>query len=418
MGSLGASKSTPDGIAVMDVEKPCNLEAVPDLIKEVVSVADELASGSTDARQELLIKLRTLSLAIETPREIAMRHCWTMTTSIGALAFGVDSGLWRAMVQNGDRGQSVSELADQTGVDPVLLARIMRHLAAMGYVDETAQDEYRPTVFSKSLSIPTVGNGLIGLTCATGASPLKFHEFSRKSGWKNPTDTKNTPLMYAYNTDADMFSWIQSQGYGSYFNDHMMGYHPTPWMATGRFPIQEQLIDGAHKSHDAPFWVDIGGCLGQDLLDLRRHYPSIPGKLILQDLPPVIEQVKKIQQTSFTAMEHDFFTEQPVKGSRAYYLHSVLHDWPDSVCEKILGHITDAMERGYSKLLIHEHVVPLTNASWETTAKDILMMAMFSAGERSEVQWRDLLEAKAGLRITSIWQLDLPDEYLIECELP
>lgn len=25
------------------------------------------------------------------------------------------------MVQNGDRGQSVSELADQTGVDPVLL---------------------------------------------------------------------------------------------------------------------------------------------------------------------------------------------------------------------------------------------------------------------------------------------------------
>lgn len=78
MGSLGASKSTPDGIAVMDVEKPCNLEAVPDLIKEVVSVADELASGSTDARQELLIKLRTLSLAIETPREIAMRHCWTM----------------------------------------------------------------------------------------------------------------------------------------------------------------------------------------------------------------------------------------------------------------------------------------------------------------------------------------------------
>lgn len=122
--------------------------------------------------------------------------------------------------------------------------------------------------------------------------------------------------MYAYNTDADMFSWIQSQGYGSYFNDHMMGYHPTPWMATGRFPIQEQLIDGAHKSHDAPFWVDIGGCLGQDLLDLRRHYPSIPGKLILQDLPPVIEQVKKIQQTSFTAMEHDFFTEQPVKGKK------------------------------------------------------------------------------------------------------
>lgn len=212
---------------------------------------------------------------------------------------------------------------------------MMRHLAAMGHINETGHDEYQPTVFSKSLSIPIMGNGLIGLyitsliflksvfgancvgrTCTTGAASLKFHEYSRKRGWQNPTDSKDTALMYAYNTGQDMFSWIQSQGYITHFNDHMAGYRPSPWMSTGRYPIEQRLIDGADKSLTAPFWVDIGGCLGRDLSDLRRYCQHIPGRLILQDLPHVIRQVNKMY-LPFDAMEHDFFTEQPIKGKKA-----------------------------------------------------------------------------------------------------
>ncbi|SPJ72164.1 related to O-methyltransferase [Fusarium torulosum] len=417
MGSIGLNEPASDGIAVIDVEKPCNLAAIPQLLDDLVSIAGALNSGDMNTRQELLIKLRTLTSAIETPRETVMRHCWTMTSSIGALSFGVDNGLWKAMVKNGDRPQTVDELATQIGADPVLLGRMMRHLAAMGHINETGHDEYQPTGFSKSLSIPMMGNGLIGLTCTTGAASLKFHEYSRKRGWQNPTDSKDTALMYAYNTDQDMFSWIQSQGYITQFNDHMAGYRPSPWMSTGRYPVEQRLIDGADKSPTAPFWVDIGGCLGRDLSDLRRYYQHIPGLLILQDLPHVICQVKKMH-LPFHAMEHDFFTEQPIKGSRAYYMHSILHDWPDDVCQKILAHITSAMKPGYSKLLIHEQIIPTTNASWETTARDIMMMTMFCAQERSETDWRRLLEGKAGLRVSKIWRLDLPDECLIECELP
>ncbi len=35
----------------------------------------------------------------------------------------------------------------------------MRHMAAMGYIIETGQDEYKPTNFSSSLSIPVIGDG-------------------------------------------------------------------------------------------------------------------------------------------------------------------------------------------------------------------------------------------------------------------
>jgi len=45
-------------------------------------------------------------------------------------------------------------------------------------------------------------------------------------------------------------------------------------------------------------------------------------------------------------------------------MHSVLHDWPDSVCEKILKQITEAMQLGYSKLLINEIIIPDKAANW------------------------------------------------------
>jgi hypothetical protein len=35
----------------------------------------------------------------------------------------------------------------------------MRHMAAMGYMTEVAADEYKPTNFTKSLTIPIIGDG-------------------------------------------------------------------------------------------------------------------------------------------------------------------------------------------------------------------------------------------------------------------
>ena len=40
-----------------------------------------------------------------------------------------------------------------------ITARTMRHLSAMGYIEETGPDEYKPTNFSRSLAIPIIGDG-------------------------------------------------------------------------------------------------------------------------------------------------------------------------------------------------------------------------------------------------------------------
>ena len=103
-------------------------------------------------------------------------------------------------------------------------------------------------------------------------------------------------------------------------------------------------------------------------------------------------------------------------GARAYYLHSVLHDWNDEECRGILANIVPAMKRGYSKVLINENVIPSMNAHYEMTSLDLMMMANLASMERTTAQWVKIIES-VGLRVIKIWSPYRNVESLIECEL-
>ena len=97
-------------------------------------------------------------------------------------------------------------------------------------------------------------------------------------------------------------------------------------------------------------------------------------------------------------------------------MKSVFHDWPDETSLKILEHLKNAMDSGYSKLLINERVIPEQGAHWLTTGLDVIMMTLFGAKERTERDWRQLLQS-AGLRIVNIWAFEPAAESLIEVEI-
>lgn len=249
------------------------------------------------------------------------------------------------------------------------------------------------------------------------AGAIQFHEFARKRNWRTPTNAKDTSMQMAYKMETDFFTWQQQRGYGPAFNNHMGGYRQgrMPWMHPDFFPVKERLISGADTSPDAPFIVDVGGSVGHDLVEFKKYHPDHPGQLVLQDLPVVIDQIQELD-SKIERQSHDFLTEQPAKGARAYYMHSVLHDWPDDVCNTILTKLKEAMKPGYSKILINENVIPRTNAYWETTALDMVMLAYFSSKERTEEDWNKLI-SDAGLKITKIWSGGKGVESLIEVEL-
>ena len=103
-------------------------------------------------------------------------------------------------------------------------------------------------------------------------------------------------------------------------------------------------------------------------------------------------------------------------GARAYYLHSVLHDWSNEKCAEILANLKPVMTKGYSKLLITEHIIPDHGASWVSTTLDMIMMCCFAAGERTASDWEKLL-GNAGFKIMSIKGCEPGTESLMEVEL-
>lgn len=83
---------------------------------------------------------------------------------------------------------------------------------------------------------------------------------------------------------------------------------------------------------------------------------------------------------------------------------------------EVLSTLASAMKPGYSKLLIHENMIPDVDAHWQATALDLILMSMVSSMERKEREWRQLVEA-AGLKVVKIWRPLNGAESLIECEL-
>ena len=88
-------------------------------------------------------------------------------------------------------------------------------------------------------------------------------------------------------------------------------------------------------------------------------------------------------------------------GARFYYMRNVLHNHPDDRCHTILQHTVGAMDRD-SIVLIDEMVLPDVGAHWEATQLDIWMMASLNAMERTEKQWRVLLES-VGLKVKLLY---------------
>lgn len=244
-----------------------------------------------------------------------------------------------------------------------------------------------------------------------------FPYFLKDRMYQNPIDKDDSPFMHACGTKLHYFEWLNQPGMedrAQAFANHMsfkdMGkkwYQMTDVKAIFDNPTDNETV----------VMVDVGGNQGHDLIGFHQAYPDLPGKLVLQDLPAQISKIPpNTLPKTIEATAYDFFTPQPVLGAKIYYLHMVLHDWPDSGCIKILKNIVPAMTKGFSKILLNEIVIPDRDANWFCTSLDVLMMLAHAAQERTEGDWRTLL-GKAGLEIVKIWDCEGNPQKIIEVEL-
>ena len=195
------------------------------------------------------------------------------------------------------------------------LVRILRPLVALKIVAETDFETYCHTPISKAFSIPALMGGYKFMFDEAATSLAKMPAYLAETGYKNPTGPLGV-FEYAHETELGMFPWlIQHPAQLSNFNAFMGGQRHNRPQWFDAFPVAQLVFDGFKGDEKSPLLIDIAGGRGYDLGVFKARFPDHPGQLILQELPQTIAEISNLDP-KIIVQEHDFFTPEPVKGTR------------------------------------------------------------------------------------------------------
>lgn len=284
-----------------------------------------------------------------------------------------------------DTPRSAEEIAAAVGAKADLLYRLMRAAAGLGVLSETVDGKFVQTPLSAALrsdSVPCVRNmamfnsdewhvrgwGLLDHTVRTGERPVE-------KIWGVP--------VFEYLT--------ANQAAGLNFHRGM----------TDMSTVEGPPVADAYDFTGIETITDVAGGYGLLLALILQKHPGMRGTLY--DQAAVIEGASggptAPVKDRVTYVAGDMFASVP-KGSDAYIMKHIIHDWPDGLCVKLLQHCRAAVNPG-GKLLVVEPVVPGPNEFHVGKIMDLEMMLFPSGKERTEVEFRELFAA-AGWKFTRV----------------
>ncbi|MCJ1324143.1 hypothetical protein MMC10_000805 [Thelotrema lepadinum] len=368
-----------------------------DSIKREVKkfINDEDADAST--RHEVSTELRALAASIENPREAVERHAYSCTYS-AVNQVAVDLGLFK-ILSGGQGWMTDYEVASKCGADSILTSRLLRLLAAIHTIDKKGEYQFTGNETTKALATPEGASAITHGFYFLNKCFQELPKFLKDRNYQSPNNALDTTFQQAFDTKQHAFSWVQTQPniLGNFLASMPVQQGTNSW--TSAIPLVKRL-ESADPS--AVQFVDIGGGLGsQCVAFINATKGSLPGKVILQDLPETLGLAHNHE--GMEKMAQNYFEGQDIKGATFYYLRNVLHEYPNEKCLQILNHQISAMGK-QSTMLIDELVLP--NASLRAAQTNIIMMATLASFERTEAQWRDLLR-DAGLKALGIHLYDL-----------
>ncbi|KAK1755797.1 O-methyltransferase-domain-containing protein [Echria macrotheca] len=369
-------------------------------------------------RIQFMKGLRDLQLSIETPADTLNRYSG-LHLEVAGTRVGGDLGLFELLSSSAPAPLGVQELASKTGAAPLLISRIARYLASIGTIAETGPGTFTANSITKTLAEPGYKGCIRHFFDNCGPVFQALPEFLAEVKYQDVTDSAQTAFQKAFSTDLPAFMWFPTQPEQfNHFQQAMtvQGRQGTQWFTA--FPFEKEASDMATRE---TVLVDVGGGFGHQSARLLEAFPQLAGKLVVQDLPATFAMLPPPAQgllskdSPIKAQPHDFFTPQPVKGARFYYLRNVLHDWPDDKCVEILRNLADAFgpQDQPSHILIDEMVLPDQGVPWQATTLDLTMMGALASRERTVGEWHDLLD-RAGLKVLRIdtYALDKRDSII------
>ncbi|OQE02756.1 hypothetical protein PENVUL_c039G09352 [Penicillium vulpinum] len=346
--------------------------------------------------------------ALQKPKD-SVYHLTYSPTQVMCVRIAIDMGIFTTLTErNGP--VSLDELAAVKNAK-----RVLRVLVGIDYVGECDTRIYIPTTMTRQLT-DRLSISVVKFLFDVGMPTLaKIPEFLRQQEHRNPEGTTAGPLQFVEKTDETFWTWLpQNPEYLDSCNTFMeanRGARPS-WLEW--FPVEERLLSVACSDSET-LMVDVAGGRGHELVDFAARFPDVTGRLVLQDLPHILEEstidTKRIEKQAF-----DLFKPQPIHGARIYYMKFILHDWSDKDSNVILAQIAGAMKRGYSKLIIEEFVLADRDSAMLPAMCDWVMMIFCNSMERSQSRWTRLLE-HAGFQVVKFWAPPGDGQSIIEAEL-
>jgi 2-polyprenyl-3-methyl-5-hydroxy-6-metoxy-1,4-benzoquinol methylase len=283
------------------------------------------------------------------------------------------------------------ELAKEVGANPKALLRLMRHLTNLGIF---TQDE------SRKFGLTPLGELLRNDT----PESMRYNAiFAGEENYKATGD-----LLHTVRTGETAFNHLYGKGHFDWLADH-----PDESSTFNKAMAQSLRRQGNPlESYDYSgkrLVVDVGGGRGDLISSIMRANPTLKG--ILFDLPQGAEEAQSHLKANGVAnrcqiVRGSFFNSVP-EGGDVYVLSRILHDWPDDKAATILGNCRKAIKQD-GTLLIRDSV--LTDRDELGSQIDLTMMIMTGGEERTESEWRNLLQA-AGFTLSKVHrkegQLDL-----------
>jgi len=270
-----------------------------------------------------------------------------------------------------EQPQSVQHLAREADVDADALQRLLRALASDGVFAEDERGVFRNTEASE----------LLRRDGWTEFAHLFGSVFSDATSTLDPRVSEET---FTRRFGTDFWSWLEANP------EERVAFDAA--MAGGKERSAERLAQLDWQTDETV--VDVGGGNGALLRELVQRRPELRG--IVLDLPETVRDEANLgERIEFVA--GSFFDSVP-RGN-AYVLSAILHDWSDERAAAILRTIRSAAPQG-ARLLVLETVIAPGNEPNGSKWLDLLMLVL-GGRERTEEQWRELIEG-TGFSVESV----------------
>jgi hypothetical protein len=325
---------------------------------------------STDERQSATVS----------PSMQVMQLLWPGAIAVQAIHVAARLAL-ADLVAGGPK--TAAELAEATKSDGPSLGRLLRALSSLGIFAEDVPGRYRQTPLSDTLR---------------SDHPESIRRWAMMLGarfvWEPSGELHET-----IRTGRPAFELVYRAPFFEYLAEHPEDaavFNAAMSSVTAYVAATVEAYDFSKFDRI----VDVGGGHGALLLGILSANPRLRG--VLHDLPGVVAGALGVRSGAIAdrceIVGGNFFEGVPA-GADAYLLSGVIHDWDDEAATKILRNCRRAIRPDGTLLLVEAVLTPSSAPS--RALMDVLMMVLTGGRERTEDEFRSLLQA-AGFSLTRV----------------